>query len=324
MKITYNKILAALIGFVISNNYAQDTPAIPQARIGLRLVDEMNTPVVNYPCGIGLYTFSEENGKTAITPYKGNTNIKGEYWAEGPALPNMGAGLGFSREGYYTSSRVTEFKKIEDGKLLPFGLVNDLVIKRIGKPVPMYAVANCSIILPEKEGSFGYDLERRDWVAPRGGGAKSDLIFTQEKKEDAEHGSLSRLRISFSNLGDGIIPLYELHGAESELNLPRSAPTEGYEAEHQLTPVWGDGTPFKMLTKPVLGYLYRVRTVLDESGKVKSAWYGKMDGEFWWVPRWNELKFTYYLNPDGTTNLEFNRKKNLSHRLELGNIVHRP
>ncbi len=45
----------------------------------------------------------------------------------------------------------------------------------------------------------------------------------QEKKEDAVRGSTATLSVSFSNPGDGIIPLHELKGAESELKLPWKA-----------------------------------------------------------------------------------------------------
>jgi hypothetical protein len=60
-------------------------------------------------------------------------------------------------------------------------------------------------------------------------------------------------------------------------------------------------------------YFYRVRTV-KEDGKIKSAMYGKIYGEIQFdvinAPT-AAIIFTYYLNPDGTRNTEFDPKNNL-------------
>jgi hypothetical protein len=51
-------------------------------------------------------------------------------------------------------------------------------------------------------------------------------------------------------------------------------------------------------------YFFRVRTVMDEKGDVKSAFYGKIYGDF--------LQFTYYLNPTpNSLNMEFDTHQNL-------------
>jgi hypothetical protein len=50
--------------------------------------------------------------------------------------------------------------------------------------------------------------------------------------------------------------------------------------------------------------------VIDSSGNIISANYGKIQGDFS-VARNGKLKFIYYYNPDGTRNLEFDKKKNL-------------
>ena len=109
--------------------------------------------------------------------------------------------------------------------------------------------------------------------------------------------------------------------------LPRTAPAEGYEAERKFTTNWSATRLPSPPARPALGYLYRVRTVLDEKGQVKSAWYGKIDGEFEWdasnFPT-AQVTFTYYLNPDGTPNLEFDRKRNLFVDLPDENTVSNP
>lgn len=48
----------------------------------------------------------------------------------------------------------------------------------------------------------------------------------------------------------------------------------------------------------------RVRTTTNTQGAVSSAWYGKIYGNM-------QGEFTYFLNPDGTRNVEFDFHRNL-------------
>ena len=60
---------------------------------------------------------------------------------------------------------------------------------------------------------------------------------------------------------------------------------------------------------PDRNYFFRVRTLLDEHGNVKSALYGKIYGDF--------MQFAYYLNPTpNDRNVEFDPKQNLLHGLK--------
>jgi hypothetical protein len=79
---------------------------------------------------------------------------------------------------------------------------------------------------------------------------------------------------------------------------------------------------------PPVSYYFQVRTILDDSGNVIKARYGKMYGDTPYSimqgPKFFDakgqktakLKISYYLNPDGTRNLEFDPKKNLFRDLE--------
>jgi hypothetical protein len=88
-------------------------------------------------------------------------------------------------------------------------------------------------------------------------------------RRDGEYGSTATLRVSFSNPADGLIPLCELPGAESELKLPRTAPAEGYDAERRFTTNWSASREPAPPAKPALGCLYRARTAPDEKGRLK-------------------------------------------------------
>lgn len=62
-------------------------------------------------------------------------------------------------------------------------------------------------------------------------------------------------------------------------------------------------------------YFFRIRTELDEAGKVKSAIYGKIYGDFKLVGKKNGIKgvsFLYYLNPNlNDRNLKWDMQHNL-------------
>jgi hypothetical protein len=294
----------------------------PEAFIEVTTQDEFGGALSGVQI-IGVFALPIKSVSETVAVRK-TTDLKG--YAVVRSRTNGNCSVETKFQGYYRSWAVTDFDDRENDRWLPSPRKELLIMKKIGTPVPMYAISGWTVSLPGPDGSFGFDLEKLDWVTPHGAGIVSDLIFTQEKKIDNVLGSSATLRISFSNRGDGIIPLYELKGG-SELHLPRTAPMEGYEAERQLTTDWTLHREHKPRAKPALGYLYRVRTVLDENGRVKSAWYGKIDGEFNWDPKnfpTGEVIFTYYLNPDGTTNLEFDRKRNLFGELPVENTVHRP
>lgn len=316
-------IAATLLAFCL-HGFAQ-LPEYPVATLAVTTTDESNKPIPRAAV-TGVFTWPKTFEQHVTHVDKQTTNALGNAVVSGQT-ESGGCSIEALKEGFYFSGRRIEFNASADGKWQPSPRQENLILKKVGAPIPMYAVANWPIVLPGKSGKFGFDLEKRDWTAPHGAGVKADLVFTQEVKEDAVVGSTATLRVNFSNRGDGLIPLFELQGAESELKLPRTAPVGGYEPERNFTTTWSASRGLTRPSKPALGYIFRVRTVLDENGEVKSAWYGKIDGEFDWDPRnfpTAQLTFTYYLNPDGTPNLEFDRKQNLFGELPVENLVRRP
>jgi len=60
--------------------------------------------------------------------------------------------------------------------------------------------------------------------------------------------------------------------------------------------------------------MFRVRSVVDQQGRIIRANYGKIHGPFRLSPRLDgrwAIDLLYYYNPDGTPNLEFDPKRNL-------------
>jgi hypothetical protein len=233
----------------------------------------------------------------------------------------------YNMPGYYsTRSLQYQFKEIKNGRWSPWNPVVNVVLKPILNPIPMYGrrVGELPALLeiPLRDNPCGYDLIAGDWVKPYGKGSRSDIIFTLNEIKpirDVMQAFEYRLEITFSNKGDGLqsvlVPLLPHEG--SELRLPRFAPETGYESKivKQIgRPV--DGKPMYPSTREDQNYFFRVRTILDEHGNIKSALYGKIFGDISCdVINSNKgyLQFAYCLNPTSMDrNLEFDPQKNLS------------
>jgi len=181
--------------------------------------------------------------------------------------------------------------------------------------------------IPVDATEIGFDLQAGDWVAPYGKGSVGDFIFVVNRTIKSSREYRATLQLSFNNKGDGLIPQPDANSHGSELLLPRIAPENGYEPAR----TWNRGRAPSVSrpdlfeeTANVAAYFFRVRTVLDEKGKVKSAVYGKLyeDVRLYVGTKSPKagLGFTYYLNPTpNDRNVEFNPQKNLftaSHDLD--------
>jgi hypothetical protein len=173
----------------------------------------------------------------------------------------------------------------------------------------MYA-KRVNLGMPALDTPVGFDLMVGDWVKPYGGGLNADLFFTGHiGGQESGGGSIV---VTFPHPGDGIqrftIPALQQGSA---LRSPHQAPTDGYE------PKFTVNEDQQRNHDDSHGYLFRVRTISDERGNVKSALYGKIYGEF--------MQFTYYLNPvPNSLNLEFDAEQNLVTHLKSFEQVSAP
>ena len=221
--------------------------------------------------------------------------------------------------GYYRTRRARyEYSHQEDGKWQPENQKFEVVLKRIKNPIPMYAkgiglVRPLDIPVLGKE--VGFDLMEADWVVPYGTGRVSDFIFKMERRFVSVYDFDSTLNISFSNDRDGLISAPKAIHQGSELKLDYEAPRDGYSP--RLVKKAFAHPPSKAITTgidPDQNYYFRARTVLDKNGKIESAHYGKIHGDFGFA-RFRDnrgVQFRYYLNPTpNDRNLEFDPERNL-------------
>jgi uncharacterized protein YceK len=217
-----------------------------------------------------------------------------------------------SKEGYYNTKSNCE---VTTSELASIGTKTmNVTLKRIKNPIPMYA-KEAEVKLPEAEGTFGYDLVKGSLVAPFGKGSVPDFIFrlTRDPKT---------VDIVFSNNGDGIQPFFTPHrySNSSALVSDHTAPLTGYfpslrEADDDWQNKYKqkDYSRLKREWSEEVNYYFRIRSTDDNTAN-NTALYGKIYGPFrlkYWDGNVPHICFTYYLNQDGSNNVEFARGKNL-------------
>lgn len=294
---------------------AEKSLELPIARLTLRVIDEQGTPVPGANVKMSFETAIPRWGGGDVVPVTGVTNQQGKFTGEGHSFDTKGGRI--KKTGYYSSfAESYKFTKAEAGRWQPWNPTVDVVLKKIINPIPMYA-RKAQIEVPKSTQPVGFDLEAGDWVIPYGKGAKSDLFFGLKRQFTDRRNYEATVSITFPNKGDGVQPInQEDVNTGSELRLPRTAPQEGYESKFTTSIGAAAGGPGHEDARGNRSYFFRVRTVLDDEGKVKSAQYGKIDGDI----RLDAINsktcivlFTYYLNPTtNDQNMEFDPRKNLS------------
>jgi hypothetical protein len=220
------------------------------------------------------------------------------------------------KTGYYSTDIQDDFH----GRFTPEHLNHDLtiILKKIAHPIPMYAKFTLNTKLPALGAPIGYDLMVGDWIGPYGTGVSTDIIIEKQYSEKAANEYYSKITVKFPNKGDGIQVFVLAHEERgSGLRSPHEAPTDAYEPELSRGISTKPGQPSKFEYDENRVYLFRVHTVLDVDGSVKSALYGKIYGDF--------MQFRYYLNPTpNDRNIEFDPKQNLLKGLDALHQVSAP
>jgi hypothetical protein len=274
----------------------------PPTTVTLRVVDDdTQKPISSAEARIS-FTVPDTRGGSTSRRQTGLTDKDGNFTASDRTFPDITASA--VKEGYYPSGIHYDLKLRADQSYDPSGVTIRIVLKQIRNPIAMYARKRIQIEVPVLGKPVGYDLIAADWVAPYGKGTASDLIFTVARR----NGSSGILDVAFSNEGDGIQAVMANPREGSALRLPPIAPETGYQSMLNL-----DLSTANQAAASNRNYFYRVRTV-KKNGKIISAMYGKIHGEIDFDvinSKTAIVLLTYYLNPDGTQNVEFDPTKNL-------------
>jgi len=297
-----------------------------KASVTVHVTDEDGQAISNALVSAGFATMIKPGwgwGSGRPNTVKGYTDTNGMCSLIGDG--NGGeVGIAVMKAGYYGSGGFniifTNTTGIVLKKWQPWNPTIEVVLKRIGQPVPMYARRVCCLKIPVIGEAVGFDLIRSDWVAPYGRGEICDFLFTwvakPERTVTTRYGEQRlfdlNLSVSFSNEGDGIIPLPPIRRHEgSALRLDRQVPLTGYQSNVVKRIYNAENQPPQSNISGDQNYFFRVRTKRDGEGKVASALYGKIYGDFQFDAGWR-ITFTYYVNPTpNDRNVEFDPRQNL-------------
>jgi hypothetical protein len=254
------------------------------------------------------------------TEVRGTTDTSGFCILAGNGTDGS-VSIGILKEGYYYGNAELLFTNGDRilNHWLPWNPMVEVIIQKKGIQVPMYARRVNEIKMPIEGNAAGFDLMAGDWVAPYGKGEQSDFLFKFDSKPETKAPPREfppydvTWIVGFQNDGDGIQPAAPLpHG----FRVARQAPADGYEPELAKHSYKEPGQPAHVDFLDGQSYFFRVRTKKDAQGKINSALYGKISGDFR-MGITGTLTFTYYLNPESNSrNMEFDPKQNLSKNLK--------
>jgi hypothetical protein len=309
--------LAASLGAAKSQTPAGAKPW----KATVTVVDESGQAVPGAKVTVGYYAEPKGSQTISLSSNKGVTDTNGVFVTSGQTR-STDLFIGVSKEGFYHSQLQYELGLPIQYDAQKWSPSVTLTLKKVGHPIPMYAKKVETKLAKDNE-RLGFDLAVGDWVQPFGAGKSTDLIFTVTRhvKSDTEYEA--DLNLTFPNKGDGIAVIPAEPKSGSDLRLPPTAPDSGYESHRS----WH----YTQIERPapVAGYFYRVHTVTDELGNVKTAQYGKISGDLALyvgtrAPRAG-IGFTYYLNPSpNDRNVEFDPQKNLLRNIAFDQTVKEP
>jgi len=301
MKSGVSLFLVLLIAFAMCSC----APGGPKAQVTVHVVDDFGNPVEGASVAVLGLTRDRE----------GMTDKQGRFMA---TVRNMSSRIeiGIRKKGYYAIGRhIYEFSGGDvDDRWQPWSPELSFLLAKKRNPVVLLQKYVHGVDISAIGQPTGFDLVVGDWVTPAGKGLVSDFIMLAHATITNGDATTNRLTLTFSNPADGLIRTNIHWRNDYTLRLPPLAPETGYSNKWELY--------LNELKDPRTGivhaqanwseddnYYFRVRTESDGSGRLKSAVYGKIYGGILYGPArapddLPSITFQYYLNPDGTRNLE--------------------
>lgn len=284
-------------------------------KLSIRVVDETGAPVEGSRVFGGAWNPYKEakpkrNG-SYVYDYDMRTDEKGIAVIQGLGFSD--ANIMVQKANYYFTETRYEFvgNPVEHAlskRWQPWNPTNTVLLKRVRQPVPMYVKSiNCDV--PVKDQFVGYDFEMGDWVSPRGKGVIPDLEFRWRYQSFATNrvGLAteydSRLDVRCATPGGGVVLDRMDRTSGSIFWSKHEAPAGGYVREltfYRRT----EGSRLRANSDKDQCLYFRTRVTTNLQGGATEACYGKIYGDI-------QVRFLYFLNPDGTRNVEFDTNRNL-------------
>ena len=319
-------------GLLIAKGFSQFSLAMDEVSVTVAVSDEYGKPVSNATVSMAFYQPKSLNVWDGLNSknISGTTGTNGMFTATEKTVDRIGFAV--DRQEYYRSEDVCRLQIDRRGKTSPLVFTTNVVIRRKGNPIPMYAKNFAGMKqLPVAGAPIGYDLLAGAWTAPYGNGNVADIVFGLERNYTSSSDYAATLSIAVTRDQDGFAPIADRDTvAQSLFRFPRQAPENGYSETNIVLTVSdhsGQGER-RSCSTPSQNLFFRVRTEVDENGRIKKALYGKLIGPIecgLHDTKTGKLRLTYYVNPDpNNRNLEFDPEKNLFKNLEWFEQVKEP
>ena len=285
---------------------------MPQAKITIKVINEDGMPASSEEVKVG---FAQGIKDVIIT---GFTDGNGAYSVTNQTIGQIGCEV--VKEGFYKSYVEYRFGDIKNDMWQPWNPDVRTILRKIEKPVPMYArrTKMSGLEMPVVGKEVGFDLLEYEWMPPFGKGKHADFIFKLDKRMTSEDDFESTLTLTFPGKYDGIQLIKEDLRYGSVFKLPRFAPVTGYQQILTRLIRRSPGKPIEVDFQDDNNYIFRVRSEV-RNGKLLHAMYGKIQGDIEVYPgnsKTAAIVFKYYLNPDYTRNLEYDPNRNLFQNLK--------
>jgi len=279
------------------------------AKLILKVIDEKGQPLENALVRIA------KGGATKKEAFKGKTNSEG-YFSKIVETSDGIVGGAVIKDGYYKSNFNHSFFAKKFGRWQPWEKEITVIMRPIINQIPMY-ISDKWITIPELDKEIGFDLIKSDWIVPYGKGEVADFVFYVKRRYENIDEFEGTMILSFSNEFDGILEIKDdlggIYGIGSIFRLPRFAPKGGYISNLKKS-ISAGSTGWHNDKNEDSNYIFRIRSKGNENEEISKSIYGKILGDIVFDIRGTDtadIKMRYYLNPDGTRNLEFDPERNL-------------
>jgi hypothetical protein len=294
-------------------------------QLTFRVIDDEQRPMAGAKVQASWENAKASKPSERIQSVEGITGPDGRLTLEGKTF-DSDISYGANKDGSYAVwGQRYHFKEAGFLRWQPWNPLIEVVLKRKKNPVPMYAKGLATDV-PAAGLEVGYDLIVGDWLAPYGRGRRADVVMRSEGEVRSDRNYQGQLMLAFPGSGNGFVPFETSEIETSPLRMPYEAPEKGYET----TRTWRSIRRYNSQTmrneeyvddsSKILSFFIRIRSEVDAEGRVVKAMYGKIHAPFifdargidpWGKTRKQYVSFTYYVNPDGTRNIEFDPKRNL-------------
>jgi len=311
------------------------------------VVDDGGEPVGNANVWTMRYSWIEDSQIPAAKPIKVNTLTADKGVASIAFLSaQTPGGVAVSKDGYYGSTAPANWIFPEGfwdtptshhGKTAKTEI--EIILRPVKNAIPMHAYNNAGAMdqianVPDLDREYGYDIKMSEPLPPLGKGMVADFTFVVSGTHDGNSNYNLKLDVKFSNPKDGVVEFVtpqrtavrEPIRTGSALVSDYEAPADGYKRNiTRSLKRNGIENPGETDVDFRRNFYFRTRTVTDAAGKIVSAHYGKIYGDFQFDAArkdWGYLStlalVTTYFNPTpNDRNVEFDTGRNL---LPGGNV----